>query len=66
MHQSSCICAQAAQRSESNAADDETISGEQKEGGRAATCKEEKDRGGVPGIECSVCLNRPVQVNTAG
>ena len=24
--------------------------------------KEEKDRGGLPGIICSVCLNRPVQV----
>ena len=56
------VPAQAAQRSESTAADEENASGEQKEGGRVTACKEEKDRGGLPGVECSVCLNRPVQV----
>lgn len=56
---------QAAQRTESTAAEEDALIGEQKEGGRAVVCKEEKERGGLPGIECSVCLNRPVQVRIA-
>ena len=27
-----------------------------------AVKEQEKDRGGVPGIDCSVCFTRPVQV----
>lgn len=34
-----------------------------KDGSQATALKEEKERSGLPGIECSVCLNRPVQVN---
>ena len=33
-----------------------------KDGAEEARTKDEKDRGGLPGIDCSVCLNRPVQV----
>jgi len=40
-----------------------SVSVELKEASRLLAKEKDKQRSGLPGIECTVCLNRPVQVD---